>query len=234
MRPLRTRLEEARKLHGTPWEVLERDYILSWMLAGIYHGPPLRDTLVFKGGTALKKCYFGDYRFSEDLDFTGLPGVPTGRAMEEAIFRACDAAAKILDEYAPVEIVGERYTEKEPHPGNQEAFIIRARFPWQKQPHTRLMIETTVDESLLKPPEYRKVIHEYGEPLDAVVRVYALEEIVAEKLRAILQHFERFEIRGWSRSSAATASTHTSMMCRLRSPAEASSRRKSSASSHRP
>ncbi len=26
--------------------------------------------LAFKGGTALKRCYFGDYRFSEDLDFT--------------------------------------------------------------------------------------------------------------------------------------------------------------------
>ena len=26
--------------------------------------------LGFKGGTALKRCYFGDYRFSEDLDFT--------------------------------------------------------------------------------------------------------------------------------------------------------------------
>jgi predicted nucleotidyltransferase component of viral defense system len=30
----------------------------------------LREHLVFKGGTALKRCYFGDYRFSEDLDFT--------------------------------------------------------------------------------------------------------------------------------------------------------------------
>lgn len=31
----------------------------------------LRETLVFKGGTALRKCDFGDYRFSEDLDFSG-------------------------------------------------------------------------------------------------------------------------------------------------------------------
>jgi len=30
----------------------------------------LRSELAFKGGTALKRCYFGDYRFSEDLDFT--------------------------------------------------------------------------------------------------------------------------------------------------------------------
>jgi hypothetical protein len=34
---------------------------------------------------------------------------------------------KLLDEYAPVEISCERYTEKEPHPGGQEAFTIRDR-----------------------------------------------------------------------------------------------------------
>ena len=203
MRPLRTRLEEARKRLRIPWEVLERDYILSWILAGICQVPVLRDTLVFKGGTALKKCYFGgDYRFSEDLDFTGVRGVPTGNAMEEAILKACDAAVKLLDEYAPMEIMCERYVEKEPHPGNQEAFTIRARLPWRKQPHTRAMIETASDEKLLKPAQIRKVIHEYGEPLDAAIPVYALEEIVAEKLRAILQHLGKLEERGWSRSRA--------------------------------
>jgi predicted nucleotidyltransferase component of viral defense system len=56
MRPLRTRLQEARNRHGIPWNVLERDYILSWILAGIYQVPLLRETLAFKGGTALKKC----------------------------------------------------------------------------------------------------------------------------------------------------------------------------------
>ena len=70
MKPLRLRLEEARKRLGLPWEVLERDYLLSWVLAGITQVEILRDSLVFKGGTALKKCYFGDYRFSQDLDFS--------------------------------------------------------------------------------------------------------------------------------------------------------------------
>ena len=129
MKPLRTRLQEARKRLGIPWEVLERDYLLSWILAGIGQVDSLRETLVFKGGTALKKCYFGDYRFSEDLDFSGLEGVPTGEAMERAVREACDAASKLLDEYAPVEIACERYTEKDPHPGGQEAFTIRARLP---------------------------------------------------------------------------------------------------------
>jgi len=202
MRPLRTRLQEARKQLGIPWEVLERDYLLSWVLAGIAQVVPLRETLVFKGGTALKKCYFGEYRFSEDLDFSGLEGVPTGEAMERAIRDACDAASNLLDEYAPVEIVCERYTEREQHPAGQEAFTIRARFPWQRQQQTRVMIEASVDEKVLKPVSSRKVIHGYGESLDVEVGVYALEEIVAEKLRAILQHAEKLGERGWSRSRA--------------------------------
>ena len=90
MKPLRLRLDDARKRLGLPWEVLERDYLLSWILAGITEVETLRDSLVFKGGTALKKCYFGDYRFSEDLDFTGSkcsnsawfePGVYVGAQM---------------------------------------------------------------------------------------------------------------------------------------------------------
>ena len=52
-----------------PETVLERDYCLSWFLVGMSRSP-LHDQLAFKGGTALKKCYFADYRFSEDLDFT--------------------------------------------------------------------------------------------------------------------------------------------------------------------
>ncbi len=202
MRPLRTRLQEARKRLGIPWEVLERDYLLSWVLAGIGQVESLRDTVAFKGGTALKKCYFGQYRFSEDLDFSGLEGVPTGYSMEQAVGDACVSAAKLLDEYAPVEIFWERYTEKEPHPGGQEAFTIRARFPWQRQPQTRVMIETAIDEKIVKRVRKRRIIHEYGESLDAEVYVYTLEEIIAEKLRAILQHVEQLEGRGWSRSRA--------------------------------
>jgi hypothetical protein len=162
----------------------------------------LRNALIFKGGTALKKCYFGDYRFSEDLDFSALGKAPTGESMEAAIRQACAAASKMLNEYAPVEIITERYTERDPHPGGQEAFTIRAKFPWQRGPQTSIMIEVTMDENILKPTPERSIIHEYGELIDAHVRVYSLEEIVAEKLRAILQHVEKLKLRGWSRSRA--------------------------------
>jgi predicted nucleotidyltransferase component of viral defense system len=202
MRPLRTRLEEARGRLGIGWGTLERDYVLSWVLAGMARVPTLCEVLVFKGGTALKKCYFGQYRFSEDLDFSSVGNVPRGETMEEAMRAACDVAVQLLDEYAPVSFECERYTEREPHPAGQEAFTIRTRLPWHRRPHVRVMVEVSVDEPVLRPALEREVIHEYGEPLDTRVKVYSLEEIVAEKLRAILQHVEKLEERGWSRSRA--------------------------------
>ena len=146
--------------------VIERDYLLSWVLAGISSGTALKETLVFKGGTALKKCYFGEYRFSEDLDFSGLEGVPTGDDLTEAIVRACDEARRLLDEYAQVEMHCERHVENNPHPGGQEAFLIRARLPWHPRPDIPIKVEITADEEIAWPVERRRVIHDYGEPLE--------------------------------------------------------------------
>ena len=64
------------------------------------------------------------------------------------------------------------------------------------------MVEITVDERVLKPMVRRSVLHGYGEPLNIQVPVYSLEEIVAEKLRAILQHLRSLERRGWTRTRA--------------------------------
>ncbi len=62
-------LEAASALGLLP-SVVEKDYVLGWILAGIHAHPVLSESWVFKGGTCLKKCYFETYRFSEDLDFT--------------------------------------------------------------------------------------------------------------------------------------------------------------------
>jgi uncharacterized protein len=49
---------------------VEKDYVIGWVLKGISNNEYLKQQLVFKGGTALRKMYFPDYRLSEDLDFT--------------------------------------------------------------------------------------------------------------------------------------------------------------------
>jgi predicted nucleotidyltransferase component of viral defense system len=62
-------LTHAAEINLNP-HVVEKDYVLGWLLAGINEHPILKTSWVFKGGTCLKKCYFETYRFSEDLDFT--------------------------------------------------------------------------------------------------------------------------------------------------------------------
>jgi predicted nucleotidyltransferase component of viral defense system len=51
-------------------DVIEKDYVLGRLLAGIANHDSLNRTWVFKGGTCLRKCYYETFRFSEDLDFT--------------------------------------------------------------------------------------------------------------------------------------------------------------------
>lgn len=62
-------LDEATALGLNP-HVVEKDYVLGWLLWAVGSHDELSDSWVFKGGTCLKKCFFETYRFSEDLDFT--------------------------------------------------------------------------------------------------------------------------------------------------------------------
>jgi len=68
---------------GVRDQQIEKDYILSWILQGIAQHSTLSKTIVFKGGTVLKKIYFEDYRFSEDLDFTLLDDAITNAQIFE-------------------------------------------------------------------------------------------------------------------------------------------------------
>ena len=66
------RLAELKRLQGT-WgvgqEIIEKDYCIGWVLKSIGENAFLKENLAFKGGTAIKKVYFPEARFSEDLDF---------------------------------------------------------------------------------------------------------------------------------------------------------------------
>ncbi len=93
---LKTLLTQEQKRRQVSWDVIEQDYVLSWVLFGIGAHEVLRNSLAFKGGTALKKCYFGEYRFSQDLDFSSLEGAPVGAQLESFLVEACTFAQKEL------------------------------------------------------------------------------------------------------------------------------------------
>ena len=69
-------LQQLRAEWTLDISVIEKDYVLGWLLAGIAHHPALAERWIFKGGTCLRKCYYETFRFSEDLDFTVIDGGP--------------------------------------------------------------------------------------------------------------------------------------------------------------
>lgn len=63
---------ELRKIAGrmnAPLGRVEKDYVITVILVVLSELEP-SNLLAFKGGTAIKKMYFPEARFSEDLDFT--------------------------------------------------------------------------------------------------------------------------------------------------------------------
>jgi hypothetical protein len=179
--------------------IVEKDYALSYLLAAIVQTGNLGENLVLKGGTALKKLYFADYRFSEDLDYSTRVMGPI-KQIDSLMETIVHSMGEMLNERGPFQVALEPLLLKQPHPGDQNAYLVRVQFPEQRQPLCRLKVEITVDEPILTPVEIRPVLHGFAEDMDAKIPVYSLLEISAEKLRALLQSKARLHERGWGAS----------------------------------
>lgn len=182
----RTALQARVSEWGLTEEVVEKDYVLGWLLAGIGAHRVLGPTWVFKGGTCLKKCYLETYRFSEDLDFT---------VLEEGPLSPDDLLPVLLEVLDTVEQAsGLELTSREPvvklRPGGQSAEgRIYYRGPRNTPGEARVKLDLTYDEIVAEPTVIRVVTHSYEDelPAPASVRCYAFAEVFAEKLRALAQ-----------------------------------------------
>ena len=65
-------------------DIAQKDYFLALVLELIYDSP-LKNKLIFKGGTALHHCYLSQKRFSEDIDFTSLDNEISFEEVKEVI-----------------------------------------------------------------------------------------------------------------------------------------------------
>ncbi|MCL5611660.1 MAG: nucleotidyl transferase AbiEii/AbiGii toxin family protein, partial [Chloroflexi bacterium] len=82
---------------GIPLPNVEKDHVMGWLLYSIYDNPALVDNLILKGGNCLRKIYFPDTRFSDDLDFT------TYRLNSEKEFhRHLNSVCKVVEEKAGI------------------------------------------------------------------------------------------------------------------------------------
>lgn len=175
---------------GVDISILERDYVISWILKDIFDDPSLSEALVFKGGTALRKIYFPTYRFSEDLDFTMVKSL--AELGEDRIRRSLDKACQHIHEESGIELALADFKRTRDELG-EEAFEGKIQYVGPRGHRAgnppRVKLDITFYEQVLLDPNNLPLMHPYSDAEDcyAVVSTYRLEEIVAEKLRAILQ-----------------------------------------------
>ncbi len=177
---LSNRLAKAGR-RRIPESVLERDYCLSWFLIGLSRSPLLH-RLAFKGGTALKKCYFAHYRFSEDLDFTLIQDTSW-----EEIRQGLDVISAEVRKASGVEIRFDRL-DKDPHE-NCYTFYLAYEGPLPRQYIQSVKVDITRRERIVDPLKKLPVLQGYEEyddlPRDALIQVYSLDEIASEKIVAL-------------------------------------------------
>jgi predicted nucleotidyltransferase component of viral defense system len=183
-------LESASALGLLP-NVVEKDYVLGWLLAGINAHAELGASWVFKGGTCLKKCYFETYRFSEDLDFTlkdeaHLDADFLRRTLGEVVAWVTDASGLAL----PLDqLAFDIYDNPRGRTSCQGKVGYRGPVSptasaggWPK-----IKLDLSADECLVLPPVRREIFHPYTDrPEDGMwIDCYAYEEAFGEKVRAL-------------------------------------------------
>ncbi|MDH7475741.1 MAG: nucleotidyl transferase AbiEii/AbiGii toxin family protein [Anaerolineae bacterium] len=166
--------------------LLDLDYSLGCFLAGLGQ-QNLAGLLCFKGATCLRKCYFPDYRFSEDLDFTA-----QGRLTEVALKTIAERAVRWVEREigldftaAPIRVrtISDEY--------GKESFEVRLyyRGPLSRTGSPRAVrLDVTRDETLIFPCEARSILHPFSDQSQVaatLIPTYSLQEILAEKIRAI-------------------------------------------------
>lgn len=178
--------EIARLAHrlGLGDKTIEKDYVLTWTLLAVANSP-LRDRLVFKGGTALKKVYEPDYRFSEDLDFTLLDDISNQELIVEieALFPWLRREVNITLAVRRVETY---------QTGNPTLYLnyvgplrgdLSGRFLKTDFTHDELLLFPLIEAPLQVPYSDCRGRAE-------TLHVYSPEEILAEKLCALLGRTE--------------------------------------------
>lgn len=171
---------------GLTEEVVEKDYVLGWLLAGIGAHPVLGTTWVFKGGTCLKKCFIETYRFSEDLDFTVVEGGPLA---PDDLLPVLREMLEGVEEQSGIQLTGRDPVVKLRSGGRSAEGRIYYRGPRNTPGEARVKLDLTYDELVDQPTVERLVAHAYEDqlPAPARVRCYSFAEVFAEKLRALGQ-----------------------------------------------
>jgi predicted nucleotidyltransferase component of viral defense system len=167
-------IKALARTYEVPTSTFERDYAQNWLLADLPH-------MALKGGTGLQKCYFKNYRFSDDLDFTALEQI-TLEKMENHIRNTID---KVNNES------GIAFSEQIPAEEVENGYLFVIYFRILRKTGNPLKIKLDItkkeNEHIMTPLQQKTVLQTYSDGVDIQTTVYSLEEMFAEKTRALFE-----------------------------------------------
>ena len=149
---------------------VERDYVLAHIIAGLGaltydHG------LVFKGGTALRLCFFDQYRYSADLDFSVVEG-----DLDDAYGVIRDTLNAAIGEIDALYL-----TDDSPPKIAYQGPLGRER---------TLKLDIAEDEHVLNTARIGLLERWDDLPPGVQVKAYTLPEIAGEKIRCVMQRLQ--------------------------------------------
>jgi predicted nucleotidyltransferase component of viral defense system len=192
-------IESWAKVHGVTRDEGRKRFVQFVVLESIAGSVSIRDKLAFKGGNALRFVH-GNPRSTLDLDFTALTDFPDDEAAVRTILDAALVAG------------GRRFGFKlkcqrvKRNPARKDATLptysigVGYQFPGDRhfadfeQPHRManavVELEVSLNDIVCETERHRLSPDEPGE-----LQVCSLEDIIAEKLRALLQQIPRNRTR---------------------------------------
>jgi len=167
-------LKEKARAFKVPISSIERDYTQSWLLAYL-------PKMALKGGTGVRKAYIDNYRFSDDLDFT---------LLENSNFN--DLTSKIqkaIQETRNASGISFLEDIKSEEVKNGYVFIVYFRILRTSGDPLKIKMDITKKENeiIINPVQKRDIIHIYSDKINEQIKVYTLEEILAEKVRSLFE-----------------------------------------------
>ena len=159
-----------------PWptdEQVEHDLIITRVLVDVFGRPGLRESLAFRGGTALAKLYLPAHRYSEDIDLVQLRAEPIGATL--------NAIREVLDPWlgAP--------SWKRSHASVKLIYRLTLGFDSGSRRKLKLEINTREHKPVFGLTTQILILDSRWYAGSAPITTYSLDELLATKLRALYQ-----------------------------------------------
>ena len=180
-------LHRVAEAEGLRFDQAEKDYVILWVLYALSRPKFVPRGWVFKGGTCLRHCYYPEYRFSEDIDFSCQPD----KKFLESTLGLLNRLTAWIQETSGIRMVA-KSPQTIPGDFQVEVPLEYSRGGPRAQGLPSVKIHLTSDEPVRVEPIVCHVKPRYSDLLEFTISAYRKPEIISEKMRALLQQQKKW------------------------------------------